>query len=458
MAFEKVVPEWSAAGSEPPASLKSGGFTAGYKPPAQYFNWFFTGASEALAELQESAVYSDTLDALDLNSVVETGLYAYTSTCTNRPSSKTGALLVQNYRGTYIVQMSFVHGASDICGRYSSDAGSTWTAWNQFYSTTNKPAAADVGAVTDFGEIAAETDLDTLQDAGFYFVHQSSRAATLVNAPTTKAFFLLVGKHAGTYQRVVEFNTSGAKIYFRNFYYEQGWGSWAREYTTSDMPAPADIGAAASGHKHSASDITSGTLPIARGGTGASTADAALASLGAHSLGAKGTEIASETDLDTINTAGDYYVASATIAATLVNTPLTSSGFRLVVEKGYTSNYVRQYAVGVGTSIFTRYYQTSWSEWEKIITTADSLIFSNKSVASSSFVADSTYADFPYKATITCAGVTSEMFVDVVFAPSDAISGVFAPVALSSSGSVTIYASEKPSAAVTIPTIIARRC
>jgi hypothetical protein len=33
-------------------------------------------------------------------------------------------------------------------------------------------------------------------------------------------------------------------------------------------------------HKHSASDITSGTLPIARGGTGSTTASAARSALG----------------------------------------------------------------------------------------------------------------------------------------------------------------------------------
>ena len=32
---------------------------------------------------------------------------------------------------------------------------------------------------------------------------------------------------------------------------------------------PANIGAAAATHKHSAADITSGTLPVTRGGTGA---------------------------------------------------------------------------------------------------------------------------------------------------------------------------------------------
>ena len=32
---------------------------------------------------------------------------------------------------------------------------------------------------------------------------------------------------------------------------------------------PANVGAAAASHKHAAGDITSGTLPVARGGTGA---------------------------------------------------------------------------------------------------------------------------------------------------------------------------------------------
>ena len=37
---------------------------------------------------------------------------------------------------------------------------------------------------------------------------------------------------------------------------------------------PANIGAAAASHKHSAADVTSGTLPVARGGTGVTTDDA----------------------------------------------------------------------------------------------------------------------------------------------------------------------------------------
>ena len=45
---------------------------------------------------------------------------------------------------------------------------------------------------------------------------------------------------------------------------------------------PEDIGAAPTNHNHSADDITSGTLPVARGGTGGGTAAAARSSLGAQ--------------------------------------------------------------------------------------------------------------------------------------------------------------------------------
>ena len=63
MAFEKKVPDWNAEGVEPPESLKTSGFTPGYRPPAAFFNWFWTGVSKALAELQEMT--PDTIGAAE---------------------------------------------------------------------------------------------------------------------------------------------------------------------------------------------------------------------------------------------------------------------------------------------------------------------------------------------------------------------------------------------------------
>lgn len=58
---------------------------------------------------------------------------------------------------------------------------------------------------------------------------------------------------------------------------EKGW-----VYYRTPAETLADIGAAAASHSHAAGDITSGTLPIARGGTGATTATAARSALGAQ--------------------------------------------------------------------------------------------------------------------------------------------------------------------------------
>ena len=58
------------------------------------------------------------------------------------------------------------------------------------------------------------------------------------------------------------------------------WTGWVKFYSTGNKPTAAAIGAAAASHNHSAANITSGTLAIARGGTGATTAAAARTALG----------------------------------------------------------------------------------------------------------------------------------------------------------------------------------
>ena len=75
------------------------------------------------------------------------------------------------------------------------------------------------------------------------------------------------------------------------------------------------------------------------------------------------------------------------------------------------------------------------------------------SVAASAWVSDSTYAAYPYAASIACPGVTAGHVPEVVFGATEAASGNFAPVALSGSGTVKIYAATKPTAAITVQSI-----
>lgn len=79
------------------------------------------------------------------------------------------------------------------------------------------------------------------------------------------------------------------------------------------------------------------------------------------------------------------------------------------------------------------------------------LTFTNVAVIESSFIADTTYSEYPYRAAISLAGVTAGMMPDVVFSVEDAESGNFSPTSASYDGGVYIYAVEP--ASITIPTI-----
>lgn len=82
------------------------------------------------------------------------------------------------------------------------------------------------------------------------------------------------------------------------------------------------------------------------------------------------------------------------------------------------------------------------------------LQFSNTVVDPSSFTNDTTYADFPYRASVALSGVISSMIPEVVFCLEDALDGNYAPIAESFDGGIYLYAASIPDAAVTIPTIL----
>ena len=90
----------------------------------------------------------------------------------------------------------------------------------------------------------------------------------------------------------------------------------------------------------------------------------------------------------------------------------------------------------------------------KLAADAKVLSFTNKTVAVSDWASDTTYTDFPYRAAVACEGVTAKYYAEVVFSPTDALEGIFCPVAASYAGGVYLYANEMPSVAVTIPTIV----
>ena len=85
------------------------------------------------------------------------------------------------------------------------------------------------------------------------------------------------------------------------------------------------------------------------------------------------------------------------------------------------------------------------------------LQFISTAVAKTAFVADATYADYPYRASVALSGVLSTMVPHVVFGAVEAKSGKYAPVAACYNGGVYLYASAVPAANITVPTIICWR-
>lgn len=82
------------------------------------------------------------------------------------------------------------------------------------------------------------------------------------------------------------------------------------------------------------------------------------------------------------------------------------------------------------------------------------LQFNSVSVAVSKFVSNTTYEDYPFRASVALEGVQSTMIPEVIFSMADAISGNFAPVVESYNGGVYLYAADKPEGKIVIPTII----
>ena len=76
---------------------------------------------------------------------------------------------------------------------------------------------------------------------------------------------------------------------------------------------PSAIGASASDHKHAASDITSGTLPVSRGGTGATTFTSGYALIG------NGTSAVTTKKIDTTVTSGSTSLITSGAVYTAIN-------------------------------------------------------------------------------------------------------------------------------------------
>lgn len=83
---------------------------------------------------------------------------------------------------------------------------------------------------------------------------------------------------------------------------------------------------------------------------------------------------------------------------------------------------------------------------------AANLYFTNSVANSWASHSDTMFSDFDYRCAVTLTGVTNQMYADVIFAPTEAMSGDYAPACQTYNGGVYVYS--KVNTTITIPTII----
>lgn len=149
---------------------------------------------------------------------------------------------------------------------------STWSLYDQSTAIV-EPGSATGGQLLRFNGDTANWEPATLAPADI-----GAAAADHTHDYLPLSGGTLTGNLTGKYITGTWLQTTAATDKTGNFATIDGEG-WV--YYRTPAEARSDIGAAATSHQHSASDITLGTISIARGGTGAANASSALSNLGA---------------------------------------------------------------------------------------------------------------------------------------------------------------------------------
>ncbi|HBO8678175.1 phage tail protein [Pseudomonas aeruginosa] len=203
--------------------------------------------------------------------------------------------MMYNQRNGNAAQIAVRYAANaEMYVRYMYDVGNkrgVWSAWKR----------CDVGgsfAKEADGELGGGVNLDTMIASGWWHQPFSANAKNGTNYPVGEAGLLTVHAPTSTmiYQTYRGYAAGG--LYWR-CRYNGTWSAWYRawdsgnfnpanyvaksEYSWASLPGkPATF--PPSGHNHDATQITSGILPLARGGLGANNAVTARSNIGAGTI------------------------------------------------------------------------------------------------------------------------------------------------------------------------------
>ena len=174
------------------------------------------------------------------------------------------------------------------------------------------------------------TDIDTVLTPGEYKIGTLTHANTMANLPYVIAGTLTVSSLTSNGFLMQAYRTASARsIVYTRFKISSGtaWGDWRRMIYDDDF-ASASINVAS-----------------------------------------KYTNISEYTDLDTITTPGEYKVTTASIAGTLINSPLLNVGYNLRVLGLVSESTICQIVIGANNNLrmYARFgVNGTYSEWKLI--------------------------------------------------------------------------------------------
>lgn len=235
----------------------------------------------------------------------------YVTTATNMPSgvANSGELcVIANSANTLCYQLYSPNNSNNI---YIRNFNSTWSGWETIAkgNTIFNTAPFYTGSAND------------LLDPGVYYSNN-----TITDLPEGTYGILLVYSNVNKARVVQEYHRAGTTnineqyIYKRN-YGTDGWGKWYKYSPTNELVSV---------------------------------------------LLADDNNIANNTNLNSLTTAGSYRCQNATVAGTLANTPINNGAFRLVVMQFGSSSLI-QFAIGANfPNVYSRTTSnngTSWNAW-----------------------------------------------------------------------------------------------
>jgi len=254
----------------------------------------------------------------------------------------------------------------------AADAAATGTAVANLAASTWK--------LTNVDRVKDGSDYNDLTDPGVYRVASASEASGMTNCPTTQAHRLVVQALVGGTTRLQIIYTNANRVYFRASD-SNGWKDWSEFARGADVAAVAAVLAGkqdaltfdTTPTENSANPVTSGgvytalqpdtTLSVSGKAAEAAIVGSRLSRVFDLATG-NATAIGEDADINSYRTPGNYKIASASIAATVSNLPVSAAGRLIVATTFHTSRFIQIWLTATGATIAYRYGDnSSWSSW-----------------------------------------------------------------------------------------------